>query len=343
MRIFTSLAIIASIFFTSKTIAQDFETAVGYMSYIGQQQENIVKKYLSYTSAAAHGKKARKVDNLRKKLLEEVQESRMNISGMPSFKGDKSYRDSGVSFLKLYYSVLNEDYDKILNMEDVAEQSYDLMEAYMLAKEMASDKLAEASSRLGEAQAVFAKNNNINLLENDSKLNQKMKEVSSVNKYYNEIYLIFFKPYKQEIFLLDAITRKDITAIEQNRSAMSNYAKEGIEKLKSISAFNGDGSVKMATTAMLNFYIREAEKMNDVTTFLLAQEKFDKYQKEFQKKSSKSKDDVNEYNKQVNEVNKLLNKYNASNSELNKERQATLNDYNKAVDKFFAEHTPRHR
>ena len=87
-----------------------------------------------------------------------------NISKMPAFEGDKSLRDSVVSFLKLSYDVLNEDYEKIVNMEEVAEQSYDAMEAYLLAQDLANEKMNEASKMLSEMEKTFAKNHNIKLI-----------------------------------------------------------------------------------------------------------------------------------------------------------------------------------
>ena len=48
------------------------------------------KKYMAYTSASAHGKREKKVQSLRSKLMDEIQEARMNIGSLPSFKGDKS-------------------------------------------------------------------------------------------------------------------------------------------------------------------------------------------------------------------------------------------------------------
>lgn len=79
-RLFTLFAITLASF---SLTAQDFETPVQYMNYISVQRGNISKKFLSYASAAGRGKRARKVENLRAKLLDEVQEARMNISGMP--------------------------------------------------------------------------------------------------------------------------------------------------------------------------------------------------------------------------------------------------------------------
>ena len=139
--------------FSLTTTAQDYDNPGEYMSAISKQQDNISKKFMSYASASAHGKKAKKVEALRDKLLDEVQEAKMNIQSLPSFKGDKSYRDSTVSFMKLYYNVLNEDYGKIINMEEIAEQSYDAMEAYMMAQEMVDKKLEEGNDKMQVATA----------------------------------------------------------------------------------------------------------------------------------------------------------------------------------------------
>jgi len=50
-------------------------------------------------------------------------------------------------------------------MEDVAEQSYDLMEAYLLAKERAGDKLDEAYKKVANQQKIFAEQNISSLLK----------------------------------------------------------------------------------------------------------------------------------------------------------------------------------
>ncbi len=119
-KLFVTTVVITCTFFACNVMAQNLENAVEYMQYISVQQDNITKKFLSYNSAVSHGKRARKVEKLREKMLDEVQESRMNISGMPKFKGDAGYRDTSANFLKFYYNVLNDDYAKIVNMEDIA-------------------------------------------------------------------------------------------------------------------------------------------------------------------------------------------------------------------------------
>ncbi|MEP7236840.1 MAG: hypothetical protein ABI685_03205 [Ferruginibacter sp.] len=324
--------------------AQDYNVPVEYMNEISKQRENISKKFMAYVSASAHGKRAKKVEALRAKLLDEVQEAKMNIGGLPSFKGDKSYRDSTVGFLKLYYNVLNEDYSKIVNMEEIAEQSYDAMEAYMMAQEMVNKKLEEGNEKMHLATEAFAAKNNITLTKDESELGEKMKQVHEVNTYHTALYLIFFKPYKQESYLIEAVSKNNITGIEQNKNSLLRYAREGLEKLKSIKPFEGDNGLQAACKTVMEFYVKEVnEKMSTVSEFYLTKERFETIKKEFEKKSSPSQAEVDGYNKAVKDINAASDAFNNTNQALNKERTELLNDWNKAVNAFFDEHTPRYK
>jgi hypothetical protein len=337
------LVMLATQLFSLAAAAQDYDNPVVYMNEIGKQRENVSKKFMIYASAAAHGKKAKKVENLRAKLLDEVQEAKMNISGMPSFKGDKSYRDSTVSFIKLYFNVLNEDYSKIINMEEIAEQSYDDMEAYMMAKELVDKKLEEGNDKMRLATEAFAAKNNITLNKSTSELGEKMKQVHEVNRYYNDIYLIFFKAYKQEAYLLEALDKNNITGIEQNKNSLLKYAQEGLAKLKSIQAFEGDNSLLEACRAVLDFFVKENEKMNAISDYFLLRERFEKQKKAAGVNAKLSKEEVDAFNKSVNEINAATDAFNRTNQDLNKERENVLNDWNKTVNGFFDEHTPHYK
>ena len=323
--------------------AQDFDTPVKYMDVISKQQENISKRYMAYTSASAHGKREKKVDALRNKLIDEIQEARMNISALPTFKGDKNYRDTAVNFLKFYFRVMNDDYTKIINMEEIAEQSYDEMEAYLLFEEKVQDKLTEANKKMSDAQKQFAAKNNVNLIEGKSELDNMMSEVMNLNKSYHEVYLIFFKPFVQEKNLLTAVEKKNLTAVEQSKSAMVKYAQEGLLKLNSLKGYNGDNSLAANCKSVLNFYIKEGEKTSLINDYFLSKERFESIKKEMDKKSERTKEAVDAYNKSVNEFNKSTQAYNVNNNSMNQLRSENLNNWNKAVKSFFDEHTPRYK
>ena len=328
---------------TGKCYAQDFDNPGQYMELISKQQENVSKRYMSYKSASAHGKREKKVENLRSKLMDEIQEAKMNISSLPSYKGDKNYRDTAVSFMKFYYNVMNDDYTKIINMEEIAEQSYDEMEAYLLLEEKIQEKLAEANKKFGDAQKTFAQKNNINLIKDKSELGQMMDEVGECNKHYHEVYLIFFKPYIQEKNMVTAVSKENMTAMEQNRSAMLKYAQEGIVKLNAIKGYKGDNALIANCKSMLNFYIKESEKTIIVNDYFLTKERFDGIKKEMDKKSSKSREDVEAFNKAVVAINKASQTYNVNNNSMNEQRTENLNNWNKSVKTFFDDHTPRYK
>ena len=94
--------------------AQDMSNPGDYMSFINNKEREVTQTYLSYLSAVSHGKSARKVEKLREKVVNTIFNTRMEISGTPPFKGDRTLKDASVAHLKLVYSVFNEDYAKIV-------------------------------------------------------------------------------------------------------------------------------------------------------------------------------------------------------------------------------------
>ena len=84
-------------------------------------------------------------------------------------------------------------------MKAVSEQSYDYMEAYFLAQELADKKMEESQMEYEIDYYAFAANNNIEIIESESDLSKKMKISNEVFKHYKEMYLIFFKVSINEI------------------------------------------------------------------------------------------------------------------------------------------------
>lgn len=324
--------------------SQNAGNAGEYMNYFSTEYSKIQKDMWDYTSSVSHGKSARKVEKRRMELIQTSNAALSKAKMAKDFEGDKDYRDSVVSYLTLVNLVLKEDYGKIVNMEEIAEQSYDLMEAYMTARDQSSEKLSEASHRLAEAQRVFAKKHNVNLIESTSELDKKMEIAGEVYKHYNEVYLIFFKAYKQEAYLMDALNKKDLSAIEQNRAALIAVANEGIEKLQTVNLYQNDKSMVNATIQLLKFYIQEADvEFPKMTDFLLKSENFEKIKADFDKKKEKDRtqEDVDAYNKGVNEMNGSLGAYNGTNQRLNTDRNKHIDQWNKTAQKFTDQYVPK--
>jgi hypothetical protein len=325
--------------------AQQFDNAGDYMSYIGKANEDITAIYLSYLSAVGHNKSARKVERRRQEVLNSISDTRFKIQGMPPWKGDRTYRDTTVSYMKLLYNVFNEDYGKIVNMEEIAEQSYDAMEAYMLAQEKAQEKLHEASQKQNEMQKKFAGKYDIKLINQETELERKSKQASDLMKHYDAVYLIFFKPYKQEAYLMEAINKKNIIAVEQNKNSLQKFAEEGLEKLKGMDGYNNDPSLIVACRQAMNFYKTEAAKMQAATDFFLKEENFGKLKKSFESKpaSKRTQQDIDQFNKAVNEINTAVNEYNAVNKDINRQRETAIDQWNSTVKKYLDNYMPVQR
>lgn len=326
---------------TTTAGAQKFSNAVDYLGYIGKEFKNVQNATWEYTRTVAKNKSAKKVAKTRTELIQTISAASARVKGMGDFQGNTAFRDSTVAFLELNKAVVSEDYEKIMNLEDIAEQSYDLMEAYLLAQEVAGEKLAKAGERISEAEKKFAADNQINLVDASDKTTKSLERAAQVYDYYNPVYLIFFKSYKQEAYFMEALNKGDVAAMEQNKSTLSKYAAEGLTKLESTPSFEGDASLKKAGSDMLKFYQDEADKKSQaLIDFYTKKDSFEKTRKTFEAKKEKerTKEDVDAYNKILTEYNAAVNNFNAVNQELNNNRSKYINNWNNAAANFTNKH-----
>ncbi len=323
--------------------AQKFETAGEYMDYIGKAHKEVSEQMLSYISASAH-KRQKKSDKERKELIQTIKDARKKVANMPAFDGDKTYRDAVSDYLKLNLIVLNEDYEKIMDMEAIAEQSYDLMEAYLTAQQEANKKVNSAMDDLRKKQKEFASKYNIEIVSNKNDVSKKLDIANEVIAYYNKIYLIFFKSYKQELYVLEAVNANDVSSIEQNKNALEEYAEEGLAELNKIPSFKGDGKLKYACKSALNFYKQEAEKDFATTVdFYLKKKHLEdtKTALDALKKSERTQENIDQYNDAVNAYNKAAKAHNAVINAGGAKRTAIINGWNKASNDFLDKHIPK--
>lgn len=337
--------LILSLFYTGRTgLTQTYNSPVAYLNDISKETKDISKATWNYISATAHAKRARTVDNKRKSLLKTISQAVRKISEMSDYNGDASLRDSTAAYFKLMYLVLNRDYDKIMNMEDIAEQSYDLMEAYLLAKQTANKKLDEASDRWNQEVKDFAAENKITLVNKEDELGRNLSIASEVNKYYNTIYLIFFKSYKQELYVLDALQRNDMNALEQNKNTLVDFSDKGLAKLDTIKSYKNDGSLRTACMQLLNFYNKEAKEKIDVfIDYNMKKENFENIKAAFDAKNSmaRTQEDINQYNGALKDLNNATNQVKRTNIELNNNRKRLMTNWTNAVSSFMQRHIPK--
>jgi len=326
---------------TNVLFGQTGNPALDYLNAMANEFKAIQSSTWDYTKSTANNKSARKTNKKRIELVQQIDASTKNVSKLPAFEKKIYLKDSVLSYLRIQKIVISEDYSKIMDLEDVAESSYDAMEAYLKAREIANEKLQESYLKVDGAYTFFAKEHNINLVESkDDKVAAQLRIADEVYTYYNEIYLIFFKAYKQEAYLLDALSKGDLAGVEQNKVSLSTVSSACQAKLKVLQPFrNSDNSLRAAATEMVNFYKNEADvRFAKLIDFQIKKEAFDKAKKAFESNNNKSNDDVNTYNKLINEMNAASGEFNKTNADLYKQRSTLLNEWNTTSQNFTAKY-----
>ncbi|HEX3023669.1 MAG TPA: hypothetical protein VHP12_00535, partial [Chitinophagaceae bacterium] len=277
---------------------------------------------------------------------ESITNTRYKIIALPLYKGDNSLRKSSIDYIQFCYNIFSEDYKKIVNMEEIAEQSVDQMQSYLLLQEKTDQKLKETNDAINKAEHDFAAKYNINLVESKNELGEKMEISGKLNRYTNNIFILFFKCNWEDGQLTTALNNKKITEAEQARNALINYANEGLKALTadSLRSFQGDPSLALQCKQTLLFYKKTAE--NDIPKmldFYLKQENFEKIKKAMDAKPNRTKEDVDAFNKAVKEINNGVSAYNQTNQNVNNSRNLVLQNWEKSEKSFTDLHMPYYK
>jgi hypothetical protein len=317
---------------------------VEYMKQFSDRESMLSEKYMSYMSEVAHRGRARKMEKRRLEVVNGVKQNIKEIGALKPYKGDASLRDAYKEYWSVLYNVLNDDYAKIVDMEEVAEQSYDAMEAYLLIQEKANAKLEASYDKVSLSYRAFAASQNVQLVDGgDTELSKKLNKTGMVNQYTNQVYLIFFKSYIQEATMLQGLSKMDINAIEQAKGSLKKYSAEGLTKLDTLKPFKNDVSLASACKKVLAFHQSEADQFEQFTSFLIKRDDFEKYKKTFDAKPAgkRTQADIDQYNKLLTDYNGSIKKYNQVNNDLNNNRAKALDGFDKARAKFMDTHVPR--
>jgi hypothetical protein len=340
------LAIMGCTAFTSAK-AQDAASDPGaYMNSLSDPQTKMNKSYMTYVSAAAHSSRKRKIEKLRLIAIDDIVNCQNTINYLSPYKGDNSLRQSTLDYIKLCYKIFNDDYEHIVNMEDIAERSYDEMQAYLLLQQATNDTLETAVERIKVAEEAFAKKYNVTIVDQKTELGDKMDATGRMIKYHDKVYLLFYKCNWEDGQLVEAGNQKNVTKMEQTRSALDKYAIEGLKVLDTLQAFDNDAALADACKQALAFYKDEAENQTPkLTDFLLKEENFEKLKAAMDAKSDsqRTQADVDNYNKAVTEMNEGANAFNQTNADLNNGRNGIIKNWNDTEKGFNDTHTPYYK
>jgi len=340
----TALSSFLLLFFAIISNAQDFKTPVDYLNYIGKETGTISRSTWKYTTTVAHTKNARRIDATRKSLVKSIQNATKKIEALKDgYKGDVEYKNQLLAYFSISEKQINEEYEKIIDMQEVAEQSYDYMEAFIMTRDLVNEKINAEIDKLNANQKIFANKYNIQIGEDTSELGKKMKISNEVFENHTQLYLIFFKVNFTESVLLKAIENNDMSGIQQNSNALEQYANEGLEKLKTFKPYKNDMALVNSTKKVLEFSKKEALELSpNAVSFLMLNQKFQESKKTMDNKAanSRSKEEIDNFNKLVTQMNAEVGNHNKTINKFNVERSNSINNWNVTGDNFIAKYVP---
>ncbi|MBL7790187.1 MAG: hypothetical protein JNL75_10205 [Chitinophagales bacterium] len=318
-------------------------SAVEHMKTISEILEKSKDETFSYLKAITKGRSARKIENKRQNLLTQIRSEIGQIRGLGSYNGDNSLKEGCLVYLNIQKTILAEDYEKIINLEEIAEKSYDDLELYLNLQEKVNEKLQAASDSFDIVYKEFAAKYEITLIDGEvDKKSKRIKKMSETLDYYHEALLLQLKCAYQERKIVEALDKGDVNAAQQGLSVLTTIADENLVKLDALQPYEGDFSLIGATRKLINFFKREAE--GDFTKMLdyhITKENFETVKKNFDAKSKSERDQeaIDEYNKAVNDMNAAVKTFNELINRVNKERANQNKAWEDVANEFNQNHS----
>ena len=176
MRIITFVAFLAIL---NLVAAQDNPGA--YMNELSSNYDQITKDTWDYVRQVSRGRGANRIEKKRLELAQTLRTAKYEAGKVKSYNEDNTLKTAYMDYLSLSYLVISNNYKQIVDMEQIAEESYDDMEAYLRLKEQVSGRMDSASDILNQAQTTFAAKYSINLIADDSRISKKLNTYSNLN------------------------------------------------------------------------------------------------------------------------------------------------------------------
>jgi len=186
MRFFTHLAaacLVAAI--ARPAAAQTYADPAAYNNAIVNEQVELLKKNLRYISKAAHSENDRKIENRRLEVVEQNKAAVATLQHMPGYKGNAELRAAALKAFKTMLEVYSADYKQVNALAATRTQSFEAMERYFAAQEVAEQKLAVVDDSVNAAQKRFARQfgMSIETSKESARLAEYTRQVSAVNRY----------------------------------------------------------------------------------------------------------------------------------------------------------------
>ena len=322
--------------------AQDFKNPNDYLTYLGKETDRLTQSLWQYTSAIAHSRNISLLNERRMKLLEDSKLVNQKVNDLKDgYKGDVVYRNQLLEYLFVMDKQINSEYEKINELENGVNKSYEEIEKYTLNRNEENIKIKNLVEELNQYQKVFADKYGIRITENKSDVTNKMKISNDVFNYHSRFYLIFLKINIEESKFIDAIGKYDLDKTNESLKNLKILVNQNLVKLKTLDSYNNDATLYDKTLNFLEFINKEINEFgSSAVSYFKIKQNFEAIKAKNLAKTDKTPEEVNEYNNAVQEKNFNFKSYMRINDYFNSEREQIIKDWNQEGDRFIDKHIP---
>lgn len=284
---------------------ETFEHPVDYNNFIVVEMNLVVMRNLEYISQSVHTENFSEIERKRKKVIKQIKEAHKKVQMQVAFKGGERLKTESLAVLELYLKVFEVELAEANILKQTSKESYEAMENYFKAQDLAEKNLGKAGDRFAKAQKLYAKKHKLDMTaETDSDaMDNQLKRISDVNEYTRKLFLAYFKVSKHSATFLDAVNEQNKTNIEGKRKRLVAAASTTLEMLRQMDGFSGDRDYLEKTIALVTFYETIGQKgFADIARVIKA------------KQEDLTQADIDAYNAAINEHNQksmqLINDFN---------------------------------
>lgn len=291
----------------SQASGQHFEKAADYHNFITEEQNKLLRKIMDYNLFITYHSNLTEINQKRMDILDQVNFSIERLKALESFKGDSKLKESSIEVYLLYKQCYDIEFNEVNNLRNLRENSFEDMERYNKALELAEEKLKTAGDKFYKAQTEFSKKHAITIKTSD--VQNQLEDQWKLNKHIRLVYLEFFRVFKSDDLFMSAMNNQDVEGMEKRRIEIIKNAEISLSSLKNIASFKKDTSFLSLTSSLIEYHKNLAE--NDYVKLV----------KIIAKGDTMTNQDIDEFNEIATRVN---TKSQALLSQFNSEKKAIM-------------------
>jgi hypothetical protein len=243
--------ILALCLYSNMATAQE---ALAYLQQLDGLFNSISARNLDYFSHAVHASDPVLIEQKRIAMIAEVVNSHGQAIGMPPFNNNTSLRDEAAEVFKGYLQMYQVDFAELGRRQQESLGAYEALEAYYQALDAAERKLDRITDRYLRAYRIFAKNNNIQLIEAPEDMESDGARMNRVNGYYRSINRQFFKMQKRQSEFIEATNRQAYRDMETAYFNLQQEANRARYAFGQLTPFDGDDALRQAALQLAETY-----------------------------------------------------------------------------------------